>query len=318
MEIRRLGYFVRIAEEGSLSRASGVLGVAQPALSRQMRMLEDEVGVTLFLRTRRGMQLTEEGKHLHETVSGPLRQINLAFQNVRSFSSKIEGNVAIGMPATAEYVLAQPLVRRVSASLPDIKLRVVEGPASHLLDWLLKGEIDIAVLYGPCPNDKLSDRDLLVEELVLVGGPDSKLSPRKLVPFAKIGDYPLILPSLRPGIRSIVDKTAVRTKTKLNIQIESDSFQLTKELIESGMGYGVLPYSSFSREAESGRLKYSKINNPTITQYLIHAGRPLCGKPRIMAKLDMLIREEIAGLSASGKWPAKLLFNLEPSWPDNK
>src|SRR5437016_6839562 len=136
MEIRRLRYFVRVAEDGSLTKAAGVLRVAQPALTRQIRLLEKEIGVALFNRTPRGMQLTEEGEYLRASVAGPLRALELALQNIRSFSSRIEGNFAIGMPASIGDILAKPLAMRMDADFPNIKLRIVEGPTGSLVDWL--------------------------------------------------------------------------------------------------------------------------------------------------------------------------------------
>ena len=89
MGISRLSYFVRIAADGSLSKAAGILRIAQPALSRQMRLLEEELGVALFERTQRGMQLTENGGHLYSSVAGPLQEIDRAHResNVRSPSA---------------------------------------------------------------------------------------------------------------------------------------------------------------------------------------------------------------------------------------
>src|SRR5215471_7971497 len=127
MDTRRLRYFVRIAEDGSLTRAAGVLRIAQPALSRQIRLLEEELGIALFNRTARGMQLTEEGEHLRACVAGPLRSLELALQNARSFSSHIEGNFTLGMTSGIGEILAKPLVLRMSSEFPNIKLRIVEG-----------------------------------------------------------------------------------------------------------------------------------------------------------------------------------------------
>jgi LysR family transcriptional regulator, nitrogen assimilation regulatory protein len=309
MEIRRLSYFVKIAEEGSLSRASGVLGIAQPALSRQMRMLETEIGVSLFRRTRRGMQLTEDGEQLRAAVTGPLRQLELAFQSARSSATKIEGTLAVGMPAAIECVFAEPFVRRMSAELPNIKLRIVEGQAGYLIDWLHGGAIDLAILYGPSPDDRLIDRDLLVEDLMLVGGPEARLDPKEPVDFQRLSELALVLPNQWHGVRSILDRAAARKEIKLNIQFESDSFHLTKDLVRSGRGYTVLPLSAIGRELAEGQLTYTSIANPRLTQHLVHASRPLCQLPRIMAKVDCLIRHEISELVASGRWPAKLLFD---------
>src|ERR1700740_1285114 len=115
MDIRRLQFFLRIADEGSMNRAARVLGIAQPALSRQMRLLEEALGVTLFTRTSRGMELTEAGEQLRGSMTGPLRHLELAMQNVGSPFAQLEGGVILGMPQTTACVLARPLLARVAA-----------------------------------------------------------------------------------------------------------------------------------------------------------------------------------------------------------
>ena len=166
MEIRRLNYFVRIAEDGSLTRAAEFLRIAQPALSRQIRLLEEELGVTLFSRTARGMQLTEEGEYLRASVSGPLRAMELALQNVRSFSARIEGNFAVGMPSSIGDLLAKPLALRMGAEFPNIRLRITEGLTGSLIDWLNRGMIDFALLEEASRDDRLSNRELEVFQLI--------------------------------------------------------------------------------------------------------------------------------------------------------
>src|SRR5688500_5854047 len=90
MELRRLRYFLQVAREGSLGQASRSLGVAQPALGRQIQLLESELGVKLFRRVPKGMRLTEEGEYLQEVLDHPLRQLDLALNNVRSFSARVD------------------------------------------------------------------------------------------------------------------------------------------------------------------------------------------------------------------------------------
>ena len=115
MEIRRLRYFICIAELGSLGRAADILRIAQPALTRQVQLLEQELGIMLFTRTRRGMHLTEAGSQLLAEVTGPLRDLEGALQNIRSLNAGLSGNVTVGMTPTVTYFLAQPLLERMVA-----------------------------------------------------------------------------------------------------------------------------------------------------------------------------------------------------------
>jgi DNA-binding transcriptional LysR family regulator len=309
MDLKRLSYFVRIAELGSLSKAADRIRIAQPALSRQMRLLEQDVGVRLFERHRRGMRLTSEGEEFRARLAAPLRQLQIAFQDMRTLSKEIAGDVCLGMPPSTSYVLAGPLARRVAARAPNVALRVVEGYAGHLIDWLQRGEIDVALIYGPAARYRLNAEELLVEDLVLVGPASCTLSAEVPVPFAHLAKLPLILPSHPHGLRVMIDSMATKTQTKLNVRFEADSFQLMKELVTSGLGYATLPYSSFSREAAAGSLKYAPIAKPRVARQLVLATQPGFESSRAVRHLRVLIRQQVSELVSTGAWTARLLFD---------
>ncbi len=292
MEIRRLEYFVCIAEQGSLCRASDVLRIAQPALTRQVRLLEQELGVTLFIRTRRGMRLTEEGEQLLAETVGPLRQLEGALQNIRCFSSGISGNVVVGMPPTVAYFLAQPLLERVTHEEPHIAVRIVEGSSKHLNEWLLSGDLDLAVLYGPSTDDKLRTRDLVVEDMVLVGSSHSDLSPEKTLSFKDLTELPLILPNPRNELRVVSERLSAKYKTRFQVKYVIDSFFVLKEMVRDGHGYTIMPVSAIMKEIEGGSLKYAPIEN-TNTRTLVLATKPHLRSPRIAIKMDQMIQDVI-------------------------
>jgi DNA-binding transcriptional LysR family regulator len=309
MDIRRLQSFLRIADEGSMSRAARVLGVAQPALSRQMRLLEEALGVALFTRNPRGMELTEAGEQLRAALVGPLRQLELALQNVGSPFAQLEGGVVLGLPAATAAILAEPLLRRVALAFPKVKLRLVERESGQLVEGMLKGEVDLAVIQGPAPDERLFESELLAEDLVLVGGPAAALSPDRPLRFERLADFPLVLPGLQPGVRSLVEKTALRVQAPLAVRFEADSLQVMKDLAEAGHAFAVLPVSAFARELAAGRLRYAPICDPVITQRLAFVARPHLVMPRsFVAEFGGLVRRETAKLVGSGAWPATLAF----------
>jgi LysR family transcriptional regulator, nitrogen assimilation regulatory protein len=264
VETRRLSYFVRIAEDGSLTKAAGVLRIAQPALSRQIRLLEEELGVPLFSRTARGMQLTEAGEHLRASVAGPLRELELVLQNIRSFSSPIEGNIAIGMPSNIGDILARPLAFQMDADHPSIKLRIVEGCTGSLIDWLNRGIVDFALLEEGSRDERLADRELLVEPLMLVGAASSSLSEDRAIEFKAAAQLPLIMPAHHLGIRGALNDAAAAISATLNIRFQADAARLIKELVLSGMGYAILPMAYFKQEYAQGKLKCCPIINPDL------------------------------------------------------
>jgi LysR family transcriptional regulator, nitrogen assimilation regulatory protein len=251
LDVRRLGYFMRIAEDGSLTRASNMLRIAQPALSRQMRLLEEELGVPLFTRTARGMRLTEAGQALRASVAGPLRELELALQNIRSYPFAADANLIIGLAPSLAEILATPLALRLDAAFPNIKLRIVEGLTGSLIDWLSRGVVDLVLLEEEAHHDQLRERKLATLPLMLAGPADAPLTSS--VPFSEAAKLPLLLPSHHLGLRAVINDAAGEAQTKLNIRMEADSARLTCDLLLAGLGYAMLP-ACYCREDPSLRL----------------------------------------------------------------
>ncbi len=273
MELRRLKYFARIAEDGSLTKAAGVLRIAQPALSRQIRLLEDELGVRLFRRTARGMQLTEEGEYLRNAIVGPLRNVDLALQNVRSLNARVEGNFAIGMPSSLGDLLGGVLVRRLHDDFPNIRLRIVEGLTGSLIDWLHRGMLDFALLEEASRDDRLTDQTLLSLRLMLAGPNSSPLQPNRAVTLEKALQLPLVLPTHHLGVRGILNDVLARPRRSVDIRFEADSCRLIKELVVAGMGFAILPLAFFRQEQASGAIRYAPIARPSLSLPVILSSR---------------------------------------------
>lgn len=263
MEIRRLSYFVRIAEDGSLTKAAGILRVAQSALSRQMRLLEEELGVALFKRTARGMRLTDEGEYLQSAVAGPLREVELALQNIRSLPTLVEANFAIGMPPGLADILARPLALGLARAFPNMEFRLIEGPTGGLVDWLNRGMVDFALLEETARNDQIQERMLTSLPLALAGRSDGPLVPGKAVTLDAVLKLPLIVPSHHMGIRGAVNDALARTNAKANIRIQADASRLARDLAKEGMGYAMLPECYFQQELADGSLHAWLITDPS-------------------------------------------------------
>jgi len=308
MEIRRLHYFVSTAELGSLCRASDVLRIAQPALTRQVRLLEEELGVTLFTRTRRGMRLTEEGEQLLADVVGPLRQLEGALQSIRSFSSGLGGNVAIGMTPTVAYFLAQPLLEQMTGEVPNVAARIVEGTTLHLSEGLLSGELDMALLHEPLHDPRLLNRELLTEEMVIVGWPGCGLGPDRLIGIDELTALPLILPNPKNGLRGISERYAAKYDVQFQIKYVIDSFQVLKEMVSKGHGYTIMPLSSVLKEVEDGRLTYAPVRKPA-QRTLVLATKTHGRVPRIMARIGQIVEEVLMGLHESKRIFGSMKFH---------
>lgn len=300
---------MQIAELGSLTRAAERLRIAQPSLSRQMRLLEDELGVTLFTRGHRGMQLTEAGEALRAQISGPLRHIGHALYEIRSLPTETTGTVILGMPPTVAGVLGEALVARVGQAASRISLQIVEAQSGHLLEWMKRGDLDAAILYGPTPAGLNATR-LLDDEVVLVGGPE--LAARESIDFKALAEVPLVLPSDPHGLRIAIETAATKARVRLTILAQVDSLGLTRRLVASGKANTLLPRVAISEELARGALIATPIT-PRLDRQLFVAMQSSAESPRAILQVEQIVRSEVAALVKTGAWPSARLYAVGDS-----
>lgn len=307
VDTHRLKYFLRVAEEGSITRAAKLLGIAQPALSRQVQLLEEDLGISLFTRNRRGVELTEEGERLRASTAAPLRQLELAVQYVSSPLARLERGMLLGLPETAVGVLAAPLIASLTSAFPSASFSVTVGSSDQLVEAMLKGSVDVA-LINPVPDDRVFYRALLVEDLVVVGGPRSGLEPSRELTFTELTQLPLVIPRSPTGIGKALENAVLRTKVKIGYRTTTDSLYVAKSLIEENLVYAVLPLSACRREVDDGHLRYARLIEPALTQQLGVAATAQLKLPReFTAEVGNTLREEVSRLIRAGRWAATLL-----------
>lgn len=307
MDLRQLRYFVAIVEQGSFSRAAEALRVAQPALSQHMRHMEAELGLPLLHRGPRGAVPTEAGARLLVHARAILDRFAEIPDSVRGADRPVTGDVRIGLPGTVSEILSVPLIERVRAEHPGIRLRVAEAMSGYILDWLNRDAVDLAVLYNPAAPKGLVLRHALTEELCLFGRPANGADlPEGPVSLARAAALPLILPALSHGLRDLIEEVAETEGVPVTPGIEIDSYARIKELAARGHGFGILPRAAVAAEVAAGTVRAWPIGSPPLRRriYLAHAAdRPLSAAASAVSghAWDLL-----GELVRSGIWPADL------------
>ena len=310
MDIKQIKTFIIVAETGSLSAASDRLRLAQPALSRHIKLLEHEIGVQLFARHVRGITLTEQGEKLLGRVSGLIRQLEQSVDDIRSNDEVVKGNVAIGLMPSVNTVFAVRLVERVRRELPKVTLRIVEGYSGHLIEWLQRGDLDISFLYGPAADLHLRCKELLYEDIGLISPPGSlpELGPQ--IRIAEVKHLPLVLPSRPHGIRMLVDNAAVKAGVSLNIALRGDAFWVLKSLVIDGSYHAFIPLSAVTEEVKAGMLEARTVVSPSIRRQLVMAMPPDRSNTRATDAVINIVSSEIAAMIKEGVWKADPEANL--------
>jgi LysR family transcriptional regulator, nitrogen assimilation regulatory protein len=306
MDFRQLRTFNCVAELGSLSKASDTLRVAQPALSRQIKLLEHELRAELFTRNGRGMVLTDAGRLLLARTAGIVRQIDQIRDDIQSASGAPSGRVVLGLVPTVSCVLSARLARRTVESFPGISLCIVESYSGHLIEWLHRGEMDLAVIYGPSVDLHLSVQSLGRDNIVAVGPRGSGLARKKRVEMDWLLRQKLVLPSHSHGLRALIERAASKKKVNLDVQVEADSFRVLTSLVEEGLGFAFLPPSSVRDQVAEGKLeiapiaKQAPMRELTVASPIDHPGSAA------ITAVTALLRSETAACRDEGFWDIKL------------
>jgi LysR family nitrogen assimilation transcriptional regulator len=303
MELKQLRSFVHIAELGSFSRAAVFLSVAQPALSRQIQNLEADLGAKLFYRNGRGVELTTAGRHLINHAKAIIDRSQRARNELLALNEETVGATVLGVPPTVGQFLAAPLVRIFRGRYPSVALRVVEVYSAHIHEWLSSARIDVGLAYdAPRANRYLVTEHLWDENLCLVGPGDGVGGVGPDFPFLHLGDLPLMLPGRPHGLRLLVDTAAARHDLVLKVDLEVDSLTTTKELVQSGTGYTVLPLAAVYKEVELGRMSARRLSGPPLKRTVVLATVAQRSRSMAVEALVTVIRSVVRELAARGKW----------------
>jgi LysR family transcriptional regulator, nitrogen assimilation regulatory protein len=294
MELKQLSYFLGVAESGSFSKAAVRLSVAQPILSRQIKLLESDLGVELLYRNGRGVVLSEAGKLLETYAQGVVSLVGKARLEIGSLRAVPKGRVAIAMPPSIGWMLTGPLVLRCREVFPDILLHLAEGFSGHVAEWLSTGRVDIGIVYQAPRLSTLATEPLLSDELILLGAvSDPAGLGGDSVDTKRLAEVPLILPARPHGLRVLIDGELEKLGVEARIVFEVDAMPSTLSLVERGVGYTVLSEGAVKHLLNAGRIRSWSLTNPTLKRELLLATstqRPMSVATRLVARL---IREEV-------------------------
>jgi LysR family nitrogen assimilation transcriptional regulator len=292
VNLKQIEYFVRVAECGSFTRAAVFLGISQPSLSRQVRLLEVELRHTLLHRNGRGVELTPAGKCLLEHGQTVVQTVDRAVGALNDLRAEPRGRVVIGLPSRVARALTTDLVQAFRRDFPHAAITIAEGLSTVLHEWLMLGRVDVALLFDPPPSADLELEPLHTEELVLVGPQHSRgarYGGRSAIPLKQLQRYSLILPRVPNATRAILEAAAARSGLQLAVSTEVDTVHNILELVAGRMGYAVLPMGAVKAVA-GGRFRVTRIHSPVLEQHLFLATSRRHAQNRLAAGISKLVR----------------------------
>lgn len=305
MEIRQLRYFMTVAELKSFSRASSIAHIAQPALSRQIRKLEEELGVPLFDRDGRGVTLNSAGQEFYSRISTLMQDLYQVKADVQASRKVPLGEVTLAVPQQLGSRFIANVVTKFRAQYSRANLKVVDGWSSQICEWLEFGRVDVGIVCDPKERGELRSQQVFLEELYLVGAVGDPLVSQRDCPFECVAGLPLIMPDRPSRLRDRVEAEALKRDMNITVEVELDSIGAIKELVRSGHGYSIMSFTAVSQEIERGELAAARIVQPFISRPVVIAISPKASLSLLSKKLIELLNSELEAHMRDSRWSAQ-------------
>ncbi len=299
METRRLEYFMKIIEFGSISRAAAHFKLAQPALSQQLAVLETEMHAKLATRSVHGVSPTQAGLALYRHAQVLVRHLEQAQAEVSELAGASSTPVSIGLPLSTACLMSMPLLEEVRRRHGNIRLQLLEDLSGSLANMMLSNTLDLAVLFENAQTEGFKMDPLWTEELFLVVPAQTRLAdPTPIRDFARMD---LVLPSGKNGSRLVLEAALARVKIEPRIVAELDSIPTLKSAVAQGIGYTVLPWSAIYADVTSRKLKAVRITGKGFIRTVsLCASRTLSPTPAVEC-VSRIVRELATANAVNGK-----------------
>jgi DNA-binding transcriptional LysR family regulator len=287
LDLRQLRYFVCVAERGSISGAAPALHVAQSAVSRQMRLLEEELGAPLFERSVTGARPTEAGALLLDRARFLLAEVESTVDDVSRLHKEVKGTVRLAAPSSIGHLLYFRIVDACMERFPSVQLEFTESPTESVLSGLLTGSLDLGVVTEPLPQPHLELSPLLQEGTVLVCRSEDPLAKRKRIHAKALSKLPVIISG---GLRRIMRQRF----EYLEPVVQLDGVLPALQLSAAGKGHAVLPESAALGHLCQFGLVSIPIQDFRIARFIATSR----GRPTSMAvrALTTILREQVREL----------------------
>jgi DNA-binding transcriptional LysR family regulator len=259
VDLRQLEMFRAVAEEGTFTKAARRVHVSQSAISRQIKLLEEELGTVVLHRGQKRVTLTAPGDLLLKTVHRVQRELQETLSQISETRTLNRGSLSLAGGMTVCMYILPVILKRFRALYPKVELTVTNAATATVLESLRRHELDLALLTLPIVADDLEVRPALREEMVVVTAPSHPLVKRRPVSPSDLGQYPLILYESGSNTRRVLDEFFVEEGIAARVAMETENVEIIKAMVSHGLGVSIIPFAAAAKDVKAGRLAYSRL-----------------------------------------------------------
>lgn len=309
IDLRQLNTFLTVADTGSFSRASEKLFVAQPALSRQIRMLEDALNVEVFVRHGRGVVLTAAGELLYERARTLLQSLERTQADVTAVAGEVTGQVVLGLLPTVTHGFSGTIIEQYRKRFPQVQLSVKSAMSGTMQRMVMQHRLNLAISYTHSNHKNLRFRPLIEERLYLISPLNTRVSKLSEITLDEVLELPLVMPEEKHGLRVTIEKVAAERKKTPKLAMEVSAWPMLTDMVRRGLGYSVLSPAAVHDMVERNEVVAIPIISPELTRTLAIVTPTDLPSSVATIKLAEMIMQQVAEQVEAGTWKGKLLFN---------
>ncbi len=253
LDLYRIFYIV--AKEGSISASANILFISQPAITFQIKKLEEQLGVSLFTRTKHGMILTDEGKVLYKYIKSGIENINNGENAISNLKNLDSGTIRIGVSTTICRYILMPYLEKFHTKYPNIDIQINNNTSNNLIKELRNGNLDILMLFSPSAENKdLKIIPITEVQDIFVGNQKYYDLTKGKTNLNNLKLFPLIFPNSSSNSRTYLNKYLKNNNINIKPKLEVVSYNLIIDLIKAGFGIGYATKEFISNELENKSL----------------------------------------------------------------
>jgi DNA-binding transcriptional LysR family regulator len=302
MDLRQLEILQAIAETGSFTACGRKLHVSQSAISRQILLLEEELGEPLFLRVGRKVRMTPAAESLVQLGKRVFQDVRETVEVITDRTRELRGTLRLSGGMTVCLYVFPPLLKHLRRVHPQLDVRLTAAPADRSVEEIRGGRVDAGLLTLPIEESDLVTVPVLREELLVVAPPGHALARRRRVSPRDLADQPFVLFEVGSATRRVIDQFFASEKIEPTVVMDTENVEIIKAMVKTGLGIGIVPYQAIAREVQLGQFFCARVEGHELVRETGWVYARATRTPRMIEELLVAFDHIRARLSLAPKW----------------